>query len=102
MPDLSSTLSIQILDILLNPSTSPMHSQQSQGFNPSAELISLNDDEKDASGENESYRWGLAVWLLYFWRNSPSESALKLTQDEKKAIYRRLALTLLHKYDDPV
>ncbi|OXG25744.1 hypothetical protein C361_01704 [Cryptococcus neoformans Tu259-1] len=102
MPDLSSTLSIQILDILLNPSTSPMHSQQSQGFNPSAELISLNDDEKDASGENESYRWGLAVWLLYFWRNSPSESALKLTQDEKRAIYRRLALTLLHKYDDPV
>lgn len=102
MPDLSSTLSVQILDILLNPSTSPIHSQEPQGFNPSEELISLNEDEKDTSGESESYRWGLAVWLIYFWGNSSSESALKLTQEEKKAIYRRLALTLLHKYDDPM
>lgn len=102
MPDLSSTLSVQILNILLNPSTSPILSQEPQGFNPSEELISLNEDEKDTSGESESYRWDLAVWLIYFWGNSSSESALKLTQEEKKAIYRRLALTLLHKYDDPM
>lgn len=102
MPDLSSVLSTQIIDILLNPSTSSVQSQGPQGFNPSADLISLNEDERDASGESESYRWGLAVWLLYFWRNNLSENPLKLTEEERKAIYRRLALTLLHKYDDPM
>ncbi|XAO23398.1 hypothetical protein I312_102176 [Cryptococcus bacillisporus CA1280] len=102
MPELSSVLSTQIIDILLNPSASSVQSQGPQGFNPSADLISLNEDERDAYGESESYRWGLAVWLLYFWRNNVSENPLKLTEEERKAIYRRLALTLLHKYDDPI
>lgn len=102
MPELSSVLSTQIIDILLNPSASSVQSQGPQGFNPSADLISLNEDERDAYGESESYRWGLAVWLLYFWRNNLSENPLKLTEEERKAIYRRLALTLLHKYDDPM
>ncbi|WVQ85551.1 hypothetical protein IAT38_007717 [Cryptococcus sp. DSM 104549] len=125
MPELPSTLSSLILDILLNPFTSSHPSASTSfpptfpsatalpavGFNPAAEHIAFGPDDEDGGAgegepdEDESYRWGMAVWLVWIWGRDPEEldsHGLGLGEDERRGLYRRLAVALLHMHDDAV
>ncbi|WVQ71203.1 hypothetical protein IAR50_000728 [Cryptococcus sp. DSM 104548] len=106
-PSFASVLVTSILDLLLNPSdlvNNLTAGSNQPGFSAQAEMISLGESQEDeARGDEESYRWGLAVWLLYIWREDAGvERALALEAGEKRGLYRRLAIALLHKHDDTI
>ncbi|ODO07509.1 hypothetical protein L198_01088 [Cryptococcus wingfieldii CBS 7118] len=104
-PSFPSFLATSILDLLLNPSDLSTNLPAGRlGFNAQAEMITLGEQqEDDAREEEESYRWGLGVWVLYLWREDAEvEGALGLDAEEKTILYRRLAIALLHKHDDQI
>ena len=50
----------------------------------------LREQKKEVS----TYRWGLAVWLIWLWRGD--DKGLSLDEDHKKRLWRRLLGSLLH------
>ncbi|WVN90311.1 uncharacterized protein L203_105547 [Cryptococcus depauperatus CBS 7841] len=104
MPDLPSVLSTRIMDLLLNPSDATVIQQGPlQVFSHTSEHISFEEpEEENKRDEGNSYRWGLSAWLLHIWRHDAGENKLALEDEEKKVLYKRLAMALLHKHNDTI
>ncbi|WVR05837.1 hypothetical protein IAU60_002863 [Kwoniella sp. DSM 27419] len=90
-PDLSSELSAAILDILLNPADGPSTS----GFG-GVEAAVKSDAEHLA--DRESFRWGLAVWLVHLW----SHGGAGIAAEDKQGWMRRILGGMLFLHDDVV
>ncbi|WVW82225.1 hypothetical protein I302_104231 [Kwoniella bestiolae CBS 10118] len=94
--DLTSQLSSKILDILLNPN---WLNEASSGLN-----VTVNGDTKEREKDGQSFRWNLAVWLIHFWSNSETEQegSLRLMEDEKDELLKRILAAMLELHDDVV
>lgn len=51
--------------------------------------------KKEKEKERQSYRWTLAVWLIYLWSASSSEGTPYLAEEDSKALWSRIANSLL-------
>ncbi|WVF70898.1 hypothetical protein IAT40_005693 [Kwoniella sp. CBS 6097] len=137
--DLSALLSSRILDVLLNPgshwqlqlqlqSQSQLQGPSDYFYNGQIVSVANNDQvqvdkKKDGESESESFRWGLATWLIYLWTRGYSDlysisqspgwaqaqnvlaeavSPLALSVENKMGSLRRLLAALLDLHEDVV
>jgi len=80
------TLPASMADTILSEVTRP----------PSESPISTKDPitAREQQRETSSFRWGLAVWLIWLWRGG--EVTLIIDAEGKKRLWRRLSGSLLH------
>ncbi|OCF45356.1 hypothetical protein I317_00879 [Kwoniella heveanensis CBS 569] len=120
-PDLPAVLSSRILDVLLNPGESHSRSvfggdgigQLFGGNVNGAESMTMKDQEQD----RDSFRWGLATWLIYLWSQGQGRkqsetqtqsslgepvTSLEISVEDKMGSLRRLLASLLDLHEDVV
>ena len=81
---LSSVLADHILTILIRPS---VDHADGPGFD------TLGADAHREEEKDPTFRWALAVWLIWLWRGT--EDHLTLREEVKKTLWRRLLGSLL-------
>ncbi|WWC86186.1 uncharacterized protein L201_001059 [Kwoniella dendrophila CBS 6074] len=114
--ELIDQLTNKILDILLNPN-SLQQQQNTYPINDNHGSINgvIIDEEKKKEDEI-SYRWNLAVWLIWFWNNNNnsshqkqgesssssllSSSSLKISEQDKNELMKRILAAMLELHDD--
>ncbi|WWD09348.1 hypothetical protein V865_007471 [Kwoniella europaea PYCC6329] len=100
-PDLPSQLSSKILDILLNPNSHDPNQGQVNGYTGHRSEVDVNAKEKQ--NDQRSFRWNLAIWFIWLWKNEEEgEEALRLLEEEKNELVKRLLASMLELHDDIV
>ncbi|WRT64084.1 uncharacterized protein IL334_001012 [Kwoniella shivajii] len=93
-PDLITRLSSNILDLLLNPSY-----DYSSGFKYN---VGVSVDTEGQKEDKESFKWNLAVWLIWFWSTSNDSVNFILSEEDKSEFSRRIISVMIDFHDDIV
>ncbi|KAK6905644.1 hypothetical protein I203_106474 [Kwoniella mangroviensis CBS 8507] len=97
--DLPSQLSSRILDILLNPESQSQIQVNGYSGHGSAEDVNT----KEKLNDQRSFRWNLAIWLIWLWKNEEEgEETLRLMEEEKMEVLKKVLASMLELHDDEV